>query len=118
MICSRTILNFVIIVQYISHDESTLMYMNHAFEKIDKFIDVFNQFRLVNRNDEFTFNIFKLHVMTHYRKFIQRYKNSMNIDFDVDEIDYKIMFKKKFESTKTKSTNNKYCNTIYVKSTI
>ena len=97
--CSRAILDFVTIAQYTTHDESTLMYMDHALERIDKLIGVFNQFRPVDKDGEPTFNIPKLHAMTHYREFIQRYGSLMGTDSGVGEVGHKTMLKEFFSRT-------------------
>ena len=47
----------------------------------------------MNKKNKFIFNLFKLHVITHYIDFIRRYKNSIKTNLNVDEIDYKIIFK-------------------------
>ena len=90
----RVILNFVIVAQYNYHNETILSYLNHVLDKIDKFLKIFQKFRSLNKQTRKSyFNISKFHAMTHYIEFIKLYKNSTNIDFDVDETNHKIFFK-------------------------
>ena len=94
MHCVRVILNFVIVAQYNYHNETILSYLNHVLDKIDKLLKIFQKFRLLNKQTRKSyFNISKFHAITHYIEFIKLYKNSTNIDFDVDETNHKIFFK-------------------------
>ena len=72
--CARAIMNFVMLAQYVFHDENILSYMKHALYRINNLKTIFVKYRSQNtthdendENDEneIHFNIFKLHVFTH-----------------------------------------------------
>ena len=76
---ARVIMNFVTLIQYTFHDENTLSYIKHALYRIDSLKIIFIKYRFqntaLNKDDENEthFNIFKLHVITHYVIFIRLY---------------------------------------------
>ena len=100
--CARTIMNFVIFVQFVFHDENILNYMIHALYKLNNLKNVFFKYRFQNTIDdvenenEKLFNIFKLHVMTHYVIFIRFYNNVQKFDTLYDESTHKILLKNFF----------------------
>ena len=96
---ARIIINFVTFIQYIFHDENTLSYMKHAFYQIDSLKIVFVKYRFQNtardENDENEthFNIFKLHVMTHYVIFIWLYDSAQSFDIVYKKAIHKFLLK-------------------------
>ena len=71
---ARAIMNFVMLAQYVFHDENTLNYMKYALYRINSLKTIFVKYRSQNttydennENDEneTRFNIFKLHMFTH-----------------------------------------------------
>ena len=47
--CTRVILNFVVVAQYNYYNETILSYLNYIFDKIDKFLKIFQKFRSMNK---------------------------------------------------------------------
>ena len=74
--CARVIMNFVMLIQYISHDKNRLNYMKHALYRINNLKIIFVKYKFQNTardNDdknEIHFNIFKLRIIIHYTIFI------------------------------------------------
>ena len=103
--CARAVMNFVMFVQFVSHDESILSYMIHALYKLNNLKNVFFKYRsqstiddVENENEKF-FNIFKLYVMTHYVTFIRFYDSAQSFDTSYDESIHKILLKNFFSRT-------------------
>jgi len=68
---TQTIINFVMLTQYISHNKNILQYLKHALFQINKLKNIFQHLHSVNLDiSEEHFNIFKLHIMTHYAQHI------------------------------------------------
>ena len=72
--CARAIINFVMLAQYVFHDENILSYMKHALYQINSLKTIFIKYRSQNtthdennenNENEIRFNISKLHVFTH-----------------------------------------------------
>src|SRR5438045_9119010 len=64
---ARAVVDFVLLSQYITHDDKTLEYMNQAIFRIDCFKWAFAKYWPINRrNDEPHFNILKLHDIDNY----------------------------------------------------
>ena len=71
MLFIRAFVDFTILSQYVSHDESTIRYLAAAMSRMDKTKDVFLPFR-PSKAGLPHFNIPKLHAITHYPESIQR----------------------------------------------
>ena len=103
--CARTVMNFVMLAQFVFHDESILSYMIHALYKLNNLKNVFFKYRFQNTIDdvenenEKLFNIFKLHVMIHYVIFIRFYDNVQSFDTSYDESIHKTLLKNFFSRT-------------------
>ena len=63
-------MDFIILSQYVSHNESTIWYLAAAIYKMDKTKNVFFLFQ-PSKARLLHFNISKLHAITHYLKSIQ-----------------------------------------------
>lgn len=70
MHCARAILDFVMLAFYISHNKSTLGYMEAALYRLDKLKKVFKKSRPTSEIGEHHFNYPKLYVILHYADFI------------------------------------------------
>ena len=96
---ARVIMNFGTLIQYTFHNENTLNYMKHAFYRIDSLKITFvkykfhNTARDENNENETHFNIFQLHVITHYILFIQLYDSVQNFDIVYKETVHKFLLK-------------------------
>ena len=97
--CAKTIINFITIAQYKTHDEQILSYIKQTLYRINKFKIVFAKYKsqdTIENNDdenESYFNIFKLHIIIHYIVFIRLYDNTQNFDILYSETVYKFLLK-------------------------
>ncbi len=77
--CARAILDFTMLAQYVSHDEETLRYMEHALYKLEKTKIVFEQYRPIDSKlCQPTFNYLKFHVISHFVQCIRDYGSGVN----------------------------------------
>jgi len=104
---ARTIINFIIIARYASHNTKFLKYLNHALYYINKLKDVFKDSRLkvshkktVNKNDNDSvnlkkrhFNFFKFHVISHYKELIKLYESVKDFNIKHFEAIHKYLIK-------------------------
>ena len=103
--CARAVMDFLVLAQYVSHDENTLSYMEHSLYRLDHLKTVFSKYRPQNTtNDadneyEALFNIPKLHVMSHYVAFIQLYGSAQGFDTSSPESAHKTLLKNSFPRT-------------------
>ncbi len=64
---ARAILDFTIVAQYVSHDEETLRYMEHALYKLEKTKIAFEQHRPIDSKlCRPTFNYPKFYAIRHF----------------------------------------------------
>jgi hypothetical protein len=93
-------MDFVTLAEYRFHDEKTLEYMEHAFNRINKMKEEFRDFRFKNRvTQEGYFNFFKFHVFIYYVSFIRKYGFLDGFDSAYPEIKYKIQVKEPYKRT-------------------
>jgi hypothetical protein len=90
----RALIDFILMIQYRSHDESILQYLQHAIYWMNVFKSIFVSARSSNKKTKKKhFNFFKFHVMTHYVAFIRKYETTDEYDIAHDEVKHKYMFK-------------------------
>jgi hypothetical protein len=90
----QALIDFILMTQYRSHDESILQYLQHAIYRMNVFKSIFVSARSSNKETKKEhFNFFKFHVMTHYIAFIRKYETANEYDIAHDEIRHKYMFK-------------------------
>ena len=87
---ARAIVDFILLVQYKTHDNETLRYLEQALYRIDRTKAVFKQFRPIDKTtDEGHFNFPKFHAMTHYISCIREYGAADNFDTEHSEAAHK-----------------------------
>ena len=70
----KIVVNFVLLTQYSTHNNLTLNYLKNALFRINTLKDVFREHRFLNKKTKKKhFNIFKFHMMSHFRKNIKLY---------------------------------------------
>ena len=89
----RIICDFITMIQYRSHDENTFQYMKQTMYKIDKLKWMFKTYRLKNTNDKSHFNIFKMHMITHYFECIRKFESTNKFDRSHNETTHKYLMK-------------------------
>ena len=71
MHCAWAFVDFILIVQYKTHNNKTLYYIEQALYRIDKMKVAFRALHPLNKStNEGHFNFLKFHIMTHYTSFI------------------------------------------------
>ena len=104
---ARAMMNFVLIAQYWSHDNTTLTYFEQSLKKIDIYKIFFRSWRQSMKNSKKHFNIVKLHVMKHFFDIIRRHKMTDDYDTFHDEIRHKYMMKTFFNKINKRKTFQK-----------
>ncbi len=65
--CVRAILDFMMLAQYVSHDDETLRYMEHALYRLEKTKIAFESHRPIDAKlCRPTFNYPKFHAISHF----------------------------------------------------
>ncbi len=91
------------LTQYLSHDNETLSYMEHALYRLDKTKIAFENYRSINAKlFRPTFNYPKFHAMTHFLKCIQDYGSVINYDTAHSEVAHKYLLKAFYGRTNKK----------------
>ncbi len=91
----KVLINFILIIQYKSHDDSMLTYLRHVLYRLNIYKKIFRQSRsIVHEIEKNNFNFFKFHVITHYVDFIKKYETANEYDTFYDETRHKYMIKK------------------------
>ena len=95
----KTVVNFVLLIQYSTHDDLTLNYLKNALFRINILKDVFREHKPLNKETKKKhFNILKFHMMSHFRKDIKLYDVINN--FNTKHIELKhIKVKEHFNQT-------------------
>jgi hypothetical protein len=101
----RALVDFILIAQYRSHDDSILRYLHHALYRINFFKEIFRQSRsIVQKIEKDHFNFSKFHAFSHYADFIRRYDAVDEYDTSHDEIKHKYMIKKFYDRINKRET--------------
>ena len=120
--CTCAILDFTMLAQYLSHNNETLSYIDHALYRLNKTKIVFeNHCPIDVKLFSPTFNYPKFHTMTNFVKCIWDYGSAINYDTVHSEIAHKYFFKafygrtnkKKYESQILKH-NIRHTNVITI----
>ena len=104
--CIRAILDFIILAQYISHDDETLQYMEYALYRLEKTKIAFEYHRPIDAKlCRPTFNYLKFHATSHFVQCIRDYGNAVNYDTAHSEAAHKFFFKAFYNKTNKKEYN-------------
>ncbi len=92
---TQVLIDFILIAQYKSHDDSTLNYLDQTLFRFDAYKKIFRHSRFKEHEIEKNhFNFFKFHAITHYVDFIKRYEIANKYNTSHDETRHKYMIKK------------------------
>ena len=70
----KIVINFILLIQYSIHDDLTLNYLKNVLFRINILKNVFREYKLLNKKTKKKhFNIFKFHMMLHFKKDIKLY---------------------------------------------
>ncbi len=105
MHCTQAMIDFIMLAQYISYDEDTLRYMQHALFRWNKLKKVFQYLRSFDTDTQQRhFNILKFHAMTHYANFIHWYDVVNNVNTKYEKICHRHLIKKFFDHINKRDT--------------
>jgi hypothetical protein len=108
--CARTIVDFILLAQYKTHDDEMFEYLDHALYRIDRTKAVFKQFHPVDKaTDEGHFNFPKFHAMTHYASGIREYGAADNCDTEYSEAGHKYHVKAFYGRTNKRRGYDQIC---------
>ena len=96
---ARAIVEFVLFADYVSHDDETLRYMEHALFRINHFKAAVSHYR-----PDGHFNFPKWHAQSHYPDFIRRYGAADNFDTEHGEANHKFHVKDFYDRTNKRET--------------
>ena len=101
--CTQAILDFTILAQYVSHDDKTLRYIEHALYRFEKTKITFEYHRPINAKlCRPIFNYPKLHATSHFVQYIRDYGSAVNYDTAHSKAAHKYLFKAFYNRTKKK----------------
>ncbi len=104
--CARAILDFTMLAQYVSYDEETLRYMEHALYRLEKTKIVFEQYRPIDSKlCRPTFYYPKFHVINNFVQYIRDYGSAVNYDTTYSEAAHKYLLKAFYNRTNKKEYN-------------
>ena len=104
--CTRAILDFTILAQYVSYDNKTLRYIEHALYKIERTKITFKHHWPIDKKlCQTTFNYPKFHATSHFVQCIQDYGSAVNYDTAHSIVAHKYLLK-----TFYNRTNKKECD--------
>ena len=101
--CAQVILDFSILTQYVSYDEETLYYMEHALYRLKKTKIVFEQHWLIHSKlCRLTFNYLKFDVIRHFVQCIWNYSSMVNYNTAHSKTVHKYLLKALYNKTNKK----------------
>ena len=101
--CARAILDFTMLAQYVSHDDETLRYMEHALYRLEKTKIAFEHHRPIDAKlCRPTFNYPKFHATSHFVQCIRDYSSPVNYDTAHSETAHKYLLKAFYNKTNKK----------------
>ena len=100
---ARTILDFIMLTQYVSNDEETLHYMEYALYKMKKTKITFEQYRPIDSKlCRLTFNYPKFHAISYFVQCIWHYSSVLNYDTTHSKAAYKYLLQAFYNKTNKK----------------
>ncbi len=124
--CAQAILDFTMLAQYVSYDNETLRYMEHALYRLEKTKIAFEHHWLIDpKLYQPVFNYPKFHAISHFVQCIQNYDSMVNYDTAHSEVVHKYLLKAFYNRTNRKEYdsqirrhNVRYTNIIAMKDVI
>ncbi len=100
---ARAILDFTMLAQYVSHDDKTLRYMEHALYRLEKIKIAFEHYRLIDLMlYQPAFNYPNFHAISHFVQCIRNYDSAINYDTAHSETAHKYLLKTFYNRTNKK----------------
>ena len=88
----HAVVDMVLFIQFTTHDNDTLQYMDAVLYRINKFKNIFLEFR-PKKHEYNSFNYPKLHALTHYTEYIRLFGSAIGMDSSHFETAYKYLIK-------------------------
>ena len=73
---TRTVTDFIMLIQYYFHDDDILFYIEKAVRQINLLKNVFQEFHIDKNDEEDYFNFLKFHLISYYVNFIKLYDST------------------------------------------
>ncbi len=100
---ARVILDFIILSQYVSYDDETLRYMEHALYRLENIKITFEHHQPIDSKlCQPTFNYPKFHVISHFIQCIRDYSSAVNYDTAYSKAAHKYLRKAFYNRTNKK----------------
>ena len=124
--CAWAILNFTMLAQYVSHDDETLRYMEHALYRLEKTKIAFKHYRSIDAKlCRPTFNYHKFYATSYLFQYIRNYVSTINYNTALSKAAHKYLLKainnktnKKKYDTQIRQHNIHHTNVITMKDVI
>ena len=100
---ARAIFDFMMLAQFVSHDDETLWHEKHALYGLEMTKIAFRYHRPIDAKlCQETFNYPKFHATNHFVQYIWDYGNSVNYDTAHNKLAHKYLFKAFYNRTNKK----------------
>ncbi len=104
---TQAILDFTMLAQYVSHNEETLRYMEHALYRLEKTKIAFEQHQPIDSKLCWPiFNYPKFHAISHFVQCIRDYCNVVNYNTAHNKAAHKYLLKAFYNRTNKKEYNS------------
>ena len=101
--CIWAILDFIILAEYVLHDEKMLRYIEHVLYRLEKIKITFEQHRPINSKLSWpTFSYPKFHAISHFVQCIWNYGSMVNYNIVYNEVMYEYLLKAFYNRTNKK----------------
>ncbi|MCJ1466076.1 hypothetical protein MMC07_004695 [Pseudocyphellaria aurata] len=100
----QAFVDFILIAQYCSHDDTTLSYLDQALMRINVYKEGFQDIRRTDGNVEKRFDFPKFHVMSHYSDHVRKFDTTDGYDMAHFEANHKFMLKAFYKRTNKRET--------------
>ncbi|MCJ1470389.1 hypothetical protein MMC07_009034 [Pseudocyphellaria aurata] len=100
----RVLVDFILIAQYRSHDNTTLSYLDQALMRINVYKESLRDIRRTDGNVKGRFDFPKFHVMLHYSDHVRKFGTTDGYDTAHFEANHKFMLKAFYEKTNKRET--------------
>ena len=101
--CAQAILDFMMLAQYVSHDDETLRYIEHALYRLEKTKIAFEHHRPIDAKlCRPIFNYPKFHATSNFIQCIRDYGSAVNYDTTYSKAVHKYLLKAFYNRTNKK----------------
>ena len=124
--CIRAVVDFTLLAMYYVHDDNTQRYMEQALYRLEKYMNIFRDFRPKDDDGEGHFNFAKIHALSHYTWSIRMYGTAKGVDTSYFERSHIHTMKEPYKRTNKREgfelyilyANTRYVNMIALRDSI